>query len=89
MRKLLIWQLSNMAHIEFCGETSNEVVAKHGPPENMNTDQGSHLIGLAWITALTDAGARISMGDGVVVAVIVAAWWNGRYEGRKILDSAR
>ncbi len=39
----------------------NEAIAKHGPPEIMNTDQGSLFTGSAWITTLTEAGVRISM----------------------------
>lgn len=31
-----------------------------GPPETMNTDQGSQFTGSAWITTLTEAGVRIS-----------------------------
>lgn len=36
-------------------------VAKYGPPEIMNTDQGSQFTGSAWITTLAEAGAKISM----------------------------
>ncbi len=32
-----------------------------GPPEIMNTDQGSQFTGSAWITTLTGARVRISM----------------------------
>ena len=32
-----------------------------GPPEIMNTDQGSQFTGSAWITTLTEAGVCISM----------------------------
>lgn len=42
-------------------EALNEAIAKHGPPEIMNTDQGSQFTGSAWITTLTGAGVRISM----------------------------
>ena len=31
-------------------------IAKHGPPEIMNTDQGSQFTGSAWTTTLTEAG---------------------------------
>ncbi|MEZ5985235.1 MAG: IS3 family transposase [Hyphomonas sp.] len=60
-RKVLSWRLSNTMHADFCVEALNEAVAKHGPPEIMNTDQGSQFTGSAWITTLTEAGARISM----------------------------
>lgn len=48
-------------HADFCVEALNEAIAKHGPPEIMNTDQGSQFTGSAWITTLTEAGVRISM----------------------------
>ncbi len=38
-----------------------EALARYGPPEIMNTDQGSQFTGSAWITTLTDAGVAISM----------------------------
>ena len=42
-----------------------EAMERCGPPEIMNTDQGSLFAGAAWITTLTEAGVRISM-DGRV-----------------------
>ncbi|WP_299296486.1 IS3 family transposase [uncultured Tateyamaria sp.] len=60
-RKVLSWRLSNTMHADFCVEALNEAIAKHGPPEIMNTDQGSQFTGSAWITTLTAAGVRISM----------------------------
>ena len=50
------WRLSNTMPADFCVEALNEAVAKHGPPEIMNTDQGSQFTGSAWITTLTEAG---------------------------------
>ncbi len=60
-RKVLSWRLSNTMHADFCVDALNEAIAKYGPPEVMNTDQGSQFTGSAWITTLTEAGARISM----------------------------
>lgn len=60
-RKVLSWRLSNTMHADFCVDALSEAVAKHGPPEIMNTDQGSQFTGSAWITTLTEAGVRISM----------------------------
>lgn len=60
-RKVLSWRLSNTMHADFCVEALNEAIAKYGPPEIMNTDQGSQFMGTVWITALTEAGVRISM----------------------------
>ncbi len=60
-RKVLSWRLSNTMHADFCVDALNEAIAKHGPPEIMNTDQGSQFTGSAWTTMLTEAGMRISM----------------------------
>ena len=60
-RKVLSWRLSNTMHADFCVDALNEAIAKYGPPEIMNTDQGSQFTGSAWITTLTEAGVRISM----------------------------
>ncbi|OWU70478.1 integrase [Phaeobacter sp. 22II1-1F12B] len=60
-RRVLSWRLSNTMHADFCVDALNEAIAKHGPPEIMNTDQGSQFTGSAWITTLTEAGVRISM----------------------------
>ncbi len=60
-RKVLSWRLSNTMHADFCVDALNEAIAKYGPPEIMNTDQGSQFTGSAWITTLTQADVRISM----------------------------
>lgn len=60
-RKVLSWRLSNTLHAGFCVQALNEAIARYGPPEIMNTDQGSQFTGSAWITTLTEAGVRISM----------------------------
>jgi putative transposase len=39
----------------------DESIAKHRPPEVVNTDQGAQFTASARITTLTEAGARISM----------------------------
>lgn len=51
-RKVLAWRISNTMHVDFCVEARNEVLAKYGPPEITNTDQGSQFTGSAWITML-------------------------------------
>jgi putative transposase len=40
-RKVLAWRISNTLEVDFCVEALNEAVHKFGPPEIMNTDQGS------------------------------------------------
>jgi putative transposase len=58
---VLAWRLSNTMHAGFCVEALEEALARHGPPEIMNTDQGSQFTGADWITMLTEAGVRVSM----------------------------
>jgi len=60
-RKVLSWRLSNTMHADFCVEALNEAIARFGPPEIMNTDQGSQFTGSAWIATLKEVGVRISM----------------------------
>ena len=38
-----------------------EVIAKYGKPDIMNTDQGSQYTGVVWITTLTKADIKIPM----------------------------
>ena len=42
-RKVLSWRLSNTMHADSCVDALREAIAKHGPPEIMNTDQGSQF----------------------------------------------
>jgi putative transposase len=42
-RKMLAWRISNMLEAEFCLEAPSEAIHKFGPPEIMNTDQGSQF----------------------------------------------
>ncbi len=42
-RKVLAWRISNKLEAGFCVAALNEVIARFGPPEIMNTD--SHTIG--------------------------------------------
>jgi putative transposase len=60
-RNVLTWRLSNTLDASFCKEALDEAIAKFGPPEIMNTDQGSQFTGSAWITTLTEADVKISM----------------------------
>ncbi len=60
-RKVLSWRLSNTMHASFCVDALDEAIRRHGPPEIMNTDQGSQFTCSAWIETLTEAGVRISM----------------------------
>ena len=60
-RRVLSWRLSNTLEAEFCVEALNEAIRLHGPPEIMNTDQGSQFTAFVWTDRLRRSGIRISM----------------------------
>ncbi len=60
-RKVLVWRLSNTLDAEPCVEALTEAIARHGPRETMNTDQGSQLTAWARTNTLRQAGVRISV----------------------------
>jgi putative transposase len=63
-RHVLAWRLTNSMDASFCVEALEEALARHGPPEMFNTDQGSQFTSFAFTGVLKDAGIRISM-DGL------------------------
>ena len=60
-RKVLSWRISNTLEADFCVDALNEAIHKFGPPEIMNTDQGSQFTSFAWTDMLRRSGVRISM----------------------------
>ena len=60
-RKVLAWRISNTLEAEYCVEALNEAIHKFGPPEIMNTDQGSQFTSFDWTDRLKRIGTRISM----------------------------
>jgi putative transposase len=60
-RKVLAWRLSNTMEVDFCVEALNEALIRFGPPDIMNTDQGSQFTSWAWTDRLRKAGVKISM----------------------------
>ncbi|MEX5517182.1 IS3 family transposase [Pseudophaeobacter sp. 1A09344] len=60
-RKVLAWRISNTLEADFCVEALNEAIHKFGPPEIMNTDQGSQFTSFAWTDRLRRSDVRISM----------------------------
>jgi len=60
-RKVLAWRLSNTLEADFCVEALEEALARFGPPQIMNTDQGSQFTSFAWTDRLRQAAIRISM----------------------------
>ena len=53
-RKVLAWRLSITLETGPCVEAFRDALARHGPPENMNTDQGSQFTSVAFLTALQE-----------------------------------
>jgi len=60
-RKVLAWRISNTLEAEFCVDALNEAIHKFGPPEIMNTDQGSQFTSFVWTDRLRRSAVRISM----------------------------
>jgi putative transposase len=60
-RKVLSWRLSNTLDSAFCAEAMEEAIELNGPPEIMNTDQGSQFTSMEFTETLKQAGIRISM----------------------------
>ena len=60
-RRVLAWRLSNTLTADPCVEALEEAILKYGPPEIMNTDQGSQFTSSAFIKVLEQNGIRISM----------------------------
>jgi putative transposase len=60
-RKVLAWRISNTLEADFCVDALNEAIARFGPSEIMNTDQGSQFTSFAWTDRLRRSGVRISM----------------------------
>jgi len=60
-RKVLAWSISNTLEADFCVEVLSEATHKFGPPDIMNTDQGSQFTSFAWTDRLKRVGTRIWM----------------------------
>jgi len=60
-RKVLAWRISNTLEADFCVEALDEAITRFGPPEIMNTDQGSQFTSFAWTDRLRQSRVRISM----------------------------
>lgn len=60
-RRVLAWRLSNSLTADPCVEALEEAILKYGPPEIMNTDQGSQFTSSAFISVLEQHGIQVSM----------------------------
>ena len=82
-RKVLAWRLSNSMEAGFYVEALKEALAKYGPPEIMNSDQGSQFTSVEWTNALTEAGVKVSMdgrGRWIDNRMIERLWRSLKYE---------
>lgn len=59
-RKVLAWRISNTLEAGFCVDALNAAIHKFGPPDIMNTDQGSQFTSFAWTDRLRRSNIRIS-----------------------------
>ena len=53
-RRVLAWRLSNTLTTDFCIETVQEAIAKHGKPEIFNTDQGAQFTDADFVDLIRD-----------------------------------
>jgi putative transposase len=60
-RRVLAWRLSNTMEAEFCVETLEDALARHGKPGIFNSDQGSQFSSEAFTGVLIDNEIAISM----------------------------
>ena len=60
-RRVLSWRVSITMEVDFCLEAVEEALARYGPPEIFNTDQGSQFTSQTFTGLLSDNGIRISM----------------------------
>lgn len=60
-RKVLSWRLSNTMDAGFCVEALKEALARYGPSETFNSDQGSQFTSTEFTDVLRDAKVKISM----------------------------
>jgi putative transposase len=60
-RRILAWRVSITLTTDFCLETVEEALAKHGPPEIFNTDQGSQFTSSDFTDLLKAHRIAISM----------------------------
>jgi putative transposase len=60
-RRILAWRLSNTMEASFCVDAVEEALARYGPPQIFNTDQGSQFTGTQFTGMLSANGIAISM----------------------------
>ncbi len=90
-RAVLAWRLSNTMTVDFCVDTLNDALRRHGKPEIFNTDQGAQFTSPEFTGVLESAGVAISM-DGKGRATdnifVERLWRSLKYEDIYIRDYA-
>lgn len=82
-RRVLAWRLSNTLTTDFCIAAVQEALARYGPPQIFNTDQGSQFTSEAFTAVLLAHGVCISMDgrgrchDNIFVERL---WWTVKHE---------
>jgi len=82
-RKVLSWRLSNTMDAGFCVEALKDALARYGPPEIFNSDQGSQFTNTDFTEVLLDAKVKISMdgrGRWIDNRMIERLWRSLKYE---------
>ena len=82
-RRVLSFRLSNTLEADFCVEALEEALARYGPPEIFNTDQGSQFTSNRFTDVLIAHDVKISMdGRGRFLdnIFIERLWWSLKYE---------
>lgn len=82
-RKVLSWRLSNTMEAGFCTEALKEALARYGPPEIFNSDQGSQFTSTDFTDVLRSAKVTISMdgrGRWIDNRMIERLWRSLKYE---------
>lgn len=75
--------ISNSMDVRFCIETLKEALARYGPPEIFNSDQGSQFTSTDFTDVLCDAKVKISMdgrGRWIDNRMIERFWRSLKYE---------
>ena len=82
-RKVLAFRVSNALATDFCVEALQEALARYGPPEIFNTDQGSQFTAEEFTAVLLAKGVRVSMdgkGRWVDNVFVERLWRSVKYE---------
>jgi putative transposase len=82
-RKVLSFRISNTMTADFCVAALEEAIARFGPPEILNTDQGAQFTSEAWTDVAKAANIRISMdgkGRWIDNVFIERLWRSVKYE---------